>query len=452
MGKGADPNRKDKTEHVSRPLASLKDPTSFGPPPKNVNYHGGAALPNTVTPQTGGLGAPLSSEQISSARPPQLGGLGAPLTSEQISSANRAANAQEDVEEEKTHAGPPLPYRADRTGLKTDHLPPPPVHRGINRTPEVAESAIGKPKPGLPPRLPSRQPPPSASTPTPAILAPPPTVSPPTYEAVATVQPTPQPAPSYGMNQAAVSRLGNAGISVPALGIGSEQASNPWSNETSQSTQPKSPPVNPQPATNQLSELQARFARMNSSASITSQQTVTPPFVTPAQSPAPATPAAQAEPQGSTWAEKQAAMRTAQSAYKDPSSVSVSDAASAARTANSFRERHKDSIDAAGARANGWNKKYNVTGRLNSFLEKHTSPTSENPPNGGLHGETNMGQQQVQGGAPVQTQPQPAPQSPEIAASISRKPPPPPPPKKPANMHGSVAPPPVPLGTKPSYS
>jgi len=42
MGKG-----KESTtgEHISRPLATLKDPSAFGPPPKNVNYHGGAALP-----------------------------------------------------------------------------------------------------------------------------------------------------------------------------------------------------------------------------------------------------------------------------------------------------------------------------------------------------------------------------------------------------------------------
>src|ERR1700742_752032 len=108
MGKNRDPNKKDEGDHVSRPLAALKDPSSFGPPPKNVNYHGGAALPNEITPQTEGWGAPLSQEQISS--------------------ASRIANGptKEEIEEEKARAGPPLPYRADRTGLKTDHLPPPP--------------------------------------------------------------------------------------------------------------------------------------------------------------------------------------------------------------------------------------------------------------------------------------------------------------------------------------
>ncbi|KAJ9605961.1 hypothetical protein H2200_009810 [Cladophialophora chaetospira] len=443
MGKKADPNKKDEDQHVSRPLSSLKDPSLFGPPPKNVNYHGGAALPNEITPQTSGWGAPLSQEQISN--------------------ANRVASGptQEEIEEEARSAGPPLPYRADRTGLKTDHLPPPPVHRDVlHRASEVPEPGPAAPQPRLPPRLPSRQPTASTPTPPPAVTSPPPA-----YESIPTSQPVPQPSKSY-VNQAAVNRLGNAGVSVPALGIGSEQASNPWRTEPSQSSQPKAVSTTTQQPANQLSELQARFARMGSSTSTNSQQNDTPPFVTPAQSPPPASVTASGQPgyiqpgqvppqvQGSTWAEKQSAMRTAQNAYKDPSSVSAQDATSAVRTANSFRDRHKDTIDAAGSRATQLNKKYNVTGRLNSFLDKHNapSPTSENPPSNGINGHAGAGPQQVQGNVTLQPQ-----QSPELAASISRKPPPPPPPKKPANMHGTlgamgVAPPPVPLGTKPSYS
>ncbi|KIW30970.1 uncharacterized protein PV07_02656 [Cladophialophora immunda] len=445
MGKGRDPNKKDGDEHMSRPLSTLKDPASFGPPPKNVNYHGGAALPNEITPQTGGWGAPL--------------------TQEQISSASRAVRTpEEEEEEEQKNTGPPLPYRADRTGLKTDHLPPPPIHRDLNRSLDVVETAPAKPKPGLPPRLPSRQNTGSTPTPPPVVNSPLPTTAPPAYDAVPAPAPSAQGSASYGINQAAVNRLGNAGISVPALGIGSDQNSNPWHNEPSQANVPKSPPVASPPPVNQLSELQARFARMNSNSSAGQQSNTTPPFVTPAQSPPPVTanappvqqshalqpqPQPQSQAQGTTWAEKQAAMRTAQNAYKDPASVSAADAGSAVRTANTFRERHQDSISAAGLKANQWNKKYNVTGRLNSFLEKHSSssPTPEDAqsPNG-----TNAG-----GNAPLQASPPN--QTAEMAASISRKPPPPPPPKKPANMHGSVgsmgvAPPPVPLGTKPSYS
>ncbi|ETI19649.1 hypothetical protein G647_08661 [Cladophialophora carrionii CBS 160.54] len=438
MGKKADPHKQEDV-HVSRPLSSLKDPASFGPPPKNVNYHGGAALPNEITPQTEGWGAPLRPDQISTANTVASG-----PTDEEIGEQNRKA-------------GPPLPYRADRTGLKTDHLPPPPVHRDVDRSPAAAQPGPVRQQPRVPPRLPSRQP--TFSTPTPpAVTNSPP---PPAYESTPAAHPA-QSSPGYGINQAAVNRLGHSGVSVPALGIGSGQPSNPWRNEQSQTIQPSSPPTNAQPATDQLSELQARFARMSSSASASSQQNVTPPFVTPVQSPPPPVqpsytqptqPQPQPQGQGTTWAEKQSAMRTAQTAYKDPSTVSAADAASAVRTANSFRERHKDSIDAAGNRANEWNKKYNVTGRLNSFLEKHSSPspTSENGPNGG-NGNAYVGQQPMQANSVVPPQ-----QSPEVAASISRKPPPPPPPKKPANMHGSiggmgVAPPPVPLGTKPSYS
>ncbi|OAL33245.1 hypothetical protein AYO20_07562 [Fonsecaea nubica] len=444
MGKTRDPNKKDEGEHVSRPLATLKDPASFGPPPKNVNYHGGAALPNEITPQREGWGAPL--------------------TQEQISSASRAVHTPEqEEEEERRPSGPPLPYRADRTGLKTDHLPPPPVHRDLLRSAEDVETGPSKPKPGLPPRLPSRQHTGSTATPPPVVNSPPPPVAPPAYDAVPAASPNPQPSTSYGINQAAINRLGNAGVSVPALGIGSDRSTNPWQNEQSQTSAVKSPPAASQAPVNQLSELQARFARMNSNSSAAQPPNSTPPFVTPTQSPPPVNttapiqqpyaaqpqPPAQSQAQGTTWAEKQAAMRTAQSAYKDPASVSAADAGSAVRTANSFRERHSDSINAAGAKASEWNKKYNVTGRLNSFLEKHSSPSptpeDAQSPNGANAGGT----------APMQTSPQS--QSPEMAASLSRKPPPPPPPKKPANMHGSVAsmgvaPPPVPLGTKPSYS
>src|ERR1700704_2206754 len=111
MGKGKQPGSGagEGSDHISRPLATLKDPSLFGPPPKNVNYHGGAALPNEITPHRGGLGAPLSEGEIKG--------------------AEQKAGATPQREEEVKPAAPPLPYRADRTGLKTNHLPPPPVHR-----------------------------------------------------------------------------------------------------------------------------------------------------------------------------------------------------------------------------------------------------------------------------------------------------------------------------------
>ncbi|KEF57008.1 uncharacterized protein A1O9_07198 [Exophiala aquamarina CBS 119918] len=447
MGKGKDGKAGESSQqHVSRPLSTLKDPSSFGPPPKNVNYHGGAALPNEITPHRDGWGAPLTQDQIHEA------------------SLAASRPAEEEVQEQVTPAGPPLPYRADRTGLRTDHLPPPPTaRRDINTSPAPPNGAQQppKPKPGLPPRLPSRQN--TASS----VAGLPVSSPPPAYETLPAKQPSPQPSSHFGINQAAVNRLGDAGVSVPGLGIGSQSTStNPWQNEPSQSTIPKSPSPNPPPSTapalNQLSELQSRFSRMNST-------TQPPPPVQQSQS--------QAQPQGTSWAEKQAALRTASNFQKDPSSVSMSDARSAATTANSFRERHKEDISAAGQRANQFNRKYNVTGKLNSFLEKHSSPSSETTP------QIPQYQQQQQTSTPVavhephnssavapehiQPQPQVQQQSPELTASISRKPPPPPPPpKKPANMQrsingtagsagavtGAVSPPPVPLGTKPGYA
>ncbi|KAI1609383.1 hypothetical protein EDD36DRAFT_477857 [Exophiala viscosa] len=423
MGKGRDPNKTEASEHVSRPLTTLKDPALFGPPPKNVNYHGGAALPNEITPHTGGLGAPL--------RPNQT--------------ANRAtpSPAPEEVVEEERPAGPPLPYRADRTGLRTDHLPPPPVHREVERSSTAVEKQPHRPKPGLPPRLPSRQNTMPTPSPPPVVTSPPPQAAPPAYEAVAARQSSHQASTNYGINQGAVNRLANAGVSVPALGIGSNTSSNPWQSEKSQTNVTKSPSPQPQPATSQLSEIQARFARMNSNTGANggSQHSTSSPYGAPAQSPPPvSTPgtAQQQQPQANTWAEKQATFRTAQNLHRDPSSVSVADAQSAAKSVNAFRSRHQDSINKAGTKATELNKKYNVAGRLNSFLEKHSSPTSETPPSVNA----------------VVTTPPPQPQqpqNPEIAASLSRKPPPPPPPKKPATLSGPASPPPVPLGTKPSF-
>lgn len=440
MGKTRDPSKEEAAQHVSRPLSTLKDPSLFGPPPKHVNYHGGAALPHEITPHTTGLGAPLTPEQ------------------RQEAARVTRTPPQEEPEEETRRPGPPVPYRADRTGLKTDHLPPPPVHRDINRSSSAAGSQSPKPKPHLPPRLPSRQNTGGTITTPPAVTAsPPPQQPPPTYSSIPTNQPTPQPSPNYGINQGAVNRLGQAGVSVPGLGIGSTPSSNPWQNESSQSNVRQSPsPQPPQPPTNQLSELQSRFARITTSTN-GRQPLARPPLVT-AQSPSPAStsihPApspspSQPQSQGTTWADKQAVVRTAQNTYRDPSTVTMADARSTASTVNSFRERHQDTINNAGQKASQWNKKYNVTGRLNSFLEKHTSPTSETPPP--VH-------------APVaspQLQPQAPPQSPGAAASLSRRPPPPPP-KKPAIMHvaasspapaaaAAPSPPPVPLGTKPSY-
>ncbi len=481
MGKGKKPGE-ERSEHVSRPLTSLKDPSLFGPPPKNVNYHGGAALPNEITPHTSGLGAPLSQTEIQRAN--------------QAVQRPTVEELEAQQEQEQDPPGPPLPYRADRTGLQTSHLPPPPTHRAIASTPLSETVQPVKPNPRLPPRLPSRQ----ASTDVPSAVSAPP----PSYEAV--IPPPTSTSTNSGLNTSALNRLGHAGISVPGFGIGKSSdntTSNPWKTERIPSTT-SSPPVTgpntqnpwktersqnttsppPSTGTNTLSELQSRFSRMNSSSAAAAPAPAsasTPPLVT-----APTSPQPQTTPTPPTWQQSQSALRTASNFHQNPSSISAADAQSAAATAqagaqsaNAFREKHAGTINVAGQRAQSFNQKYKVQSRFEKFLDKHAP----------LEGEQNQ-QQQQQGQSPVHGQgigqayppPQPFQQpqlfpatqiqspppvqkspSPELSASITRKPPPPPPPKKPRAMHGSTtaggvaaggvaAAPPVPLGTKPGYT
>ncbi|RMZ85864.1 hypothetical protein DV737_g448, partial [Chaetothyriales sp. CBS 132003] len=412
MGKGRNANDAAASNHISRPLTSLKDPALFGPPPKNVNYHGGAALPNEITPSRSGLGAPLSQAQIEAAQ------------------AHTPYATSQD-EEETIRPGPPVPYRSDRTGLQTSHLPPPPVHAAIAHPSPEEVSQPARPKPGLPPRLPARQNSTGLSTPA--------SPTPPAYD---TVVPQPRQSSPSGpangiLNASAINRLGNAGVSVPAFGIGKSPTPanapfNPGTSEPSRSPQP--PP--PARSASTFSELSSRFANMNSPSS-------TPPLTaqqTPAQSQAQPNPAP-------TWQQSQNTLRTASNLHKHPSSVSVADAreaaqttGSAARTANAFRDKHADTIAAAGRRANAFDQKYKVKSRFESFLDKH-APLDEATPAHDQH------QHQPQPSPPIQPSP-----SPEMAASISRKPPPPPPHKKPTGLAGpGVAAPPVPMSTKPTF-
>lgn len=398
MGKGKTAELDAANGHVSRPLATLKDPSSFGPPPKNVNYHGGAALPNEITPHRGGLGAPLSQTQIAEAR----SNTGSPRP-----------------QEEEVPAKPPppsLPYRADRTGLRTDNLPPPPVHRNLQQT-----SSPSTTQPKLPPRLPSRQ---NTAPASPSVVEPPP----PSYDAVA-----PQPPTSSYINQNAVSSLSRAGVSVPGFGIGKTEP-NPWKDQRSQSQST---------GTGQLSELQSRFARMQSP---TQETGVT--SVTSSQS--------QPEPQSMpSWKQSQSAFQTAQNLRTNPQSVSLADAQSAAQTAgqaqrsaSAFKEKHADSIAKGQARAKALDQKYKFTSKINKFLDEN----SDQDPNSASQVQPiQQNSYQVNQSNQIYSPPsQPPVQSPPIdaSASISRKPPPPPAPRKPANLQ---APPPVPTGTKPTF-
>ena len=397
MGKGKDPLQ-DSRDHISQPLSTLKDPYAFGPPPKNVNFHGGAALPHQTTPDTRGLGQPLSREDIEERQ--------------------RAEEAEAQREaEEAANKGPPVPFRADTTGLSTSHLPPPPGRKdgadgriplGLPEPePEPRQAAsrraplplpAGKAKPpGLPPRLPARQS--SNSKPSPPLAPRPPKAH-----------------PDSTLNQKSLNNLGNAGISVPGFGIGSrprEPLPTPSSPPISKS------PVNaPTQASNpQLSELQSRFSRLSS------------------KSPNPEAPS-----EGTTMAEKQAALKTASSFRNDPSSISLSDAKTAASTANNFRERHGEQVKSGWQSANKLNGKYGIADKIGAAGGTRTTQTPASP---------------------TQAQPLSNPDgsyntkfstAPAIAAK--KKPPPPPPKKKPA-LAGSALenepglPPPLPLSSKP---
>jgi hypothetical protein len=287
------------------------------------------------------------------------------------------------------------------SGLSTDHLPKPPTRRdGANGRgpppvppPPSYDTALSHPqqppsKPGLPPRLPARTNAGSASS-----------YTPPSAPA------SPAPADNY-INQDAANRLGNAGVSVPALGIGSRPVASP------------SPPPPPrrQPTGGgvsggggvggaHLGELQNRFSKLNTNSS-----------------------AAAAPSEGTSWAQKQAAINTASSFNKDPSSVSVADARSAAGVANNFRQRHGDEVSAGLRSANSVTQRF---GASNSNAQQDTPP------------------------AP----------SPFAGLANKKKPPPPPPKKRPGLGGGSNsasaspvmtpgdegAPPPIPLSTRPTF-
>ncbi|PQE16037.1 gmp synthase protein [Rutstroemia sp. NJR-2017a WRK4] len=381
MGKGKSPSE-EAQEHVSQPISSLKDPASFGPPPKNVKYHGGAAMPNQITPDTSGWGAPIPASEIRAQQEAE------------------EAEARRREEEAKKPPPPPVPYRADRTGLSTAHLPPPPGRKdgADGRTPPLVPSpAATKSKPpGLPPRLPPRQ----NSNPSPSAPSPPPTYGAATSEAD----------PSRGiLNQGALSRLGAAGISVPGFNVGGKsKPAPPPPARDSTTASPSPPPPASRSNSAQVNELQSRFSRLTSSSS----------------SPSPSAPT-----EGTTLAQKQAALKTASAFRNDPSSVSLRDAQSAASTANNFRERHGEQVKSGWASANKLNTKYGIADKVSAYGgAREASPARS-----------------------VET----AEGNGTIALAKKKPAPPPPPPKKRGTEIGggpsadAGTPPPIPLATKP---
>lgn len=344
-GGGKDSHLEAARSHQSAPLSSLTDPNSFAPPPKRLDY---GANPTASRP--------------------------APSTT----AASRRA-------EEEANRPPPGPYRPNTTGLSTAHLPKPPAFRPGAASPTT--NSATKPKPSLPPRLPPRQ------NSNPDAYAPEP---PPTYNEAT------QAAPSGGMlNQGALNRLGQAGVSVPGFGVG-RTTSPPV--PPRQNSSPQVPVRQDAPVTAghgpQLGELQSRFSKMSTG-----------------------TTAAEPPTAGTSWADKQAALRTASSLRDDPSKASGADMRNAASTANNFQQRHGAQVASGFKAANGLNQKYGIAGRANNFASSSTASPPQSP---------------ITSAGPGSN-------------SVGKKPAPPPPPKKKELGGNSGEPPPIPLSSKPKF-
>ncbi|KAK2061394.1 hypothetical protein LY76DRAFT_539042, partial [Colletotrichum caudatum] len=372
LGRNKDDAHKE--DRVARPLSSLQDPSTFAPPPKRVP----GANPPPLPPSRSNATSP-----------------GAPPPPYEDPSRYQQHQQQQEEEEE----APPRPYRVDTTGLSTAHLPPPPGRKdgADGRTPPPGQAVARPPPPSLPPRLPPRTP--SASS----VTSPAPSA----------------PAPAAGggyLNQNAMSRLGAAGISVPALGIGKSVPEPP---PRSNASSPAPPPRNG--AGGQMSELQNRFAKLGKS----SGQSSSPP--PPAE--------------GTTMKQKKAALRTASNFHKDPSSVSMSDARSAASTFNNFRQRHGEQVASGVKSANNLNQKYGISDKVGKYA-----------------GQVGQQQEGTTGSTGAGAAPGPLSPPPGLVSAIGKKRPPPPPPKKkpqPAPPTPALGdddePPPIPLATKPTF-
>lgn len=364
------------------PLSRLKDPASFAPPPKRTGS--GLAPP---PPPPGPRKVITAPSKYMDPRAPAV---------------EEPQYAEPEEEEEPKPRGP---YRANTTGLATNHLPKPPGRRdGADGRPaeppsyQSAMAAVGGGRsapPSLPPRLPPRTN--SGST---------------VSSGAASPAPSSNPLINQGaLNQGAISRLGAAGVSVPAFGIG---RSSPAASESDGPPKPPRPGVASPPTTpSHMNELQNRFSKLGTS----NANAAEPPS------------------EGTTWAQKQAALKTASNFQKDPSSVSLSDARAAASTANNFRQRHGEQVAAGAKTANNLNQKYGLMDKAKSSYAS-------------VQG-TQQGQGAQAGAA-----------SPSLSGLVGKKKPPPPPPKKKPALVASVAPsapadddapPPIPMATRPQF-
>lgn len=203
---------------------------------------------------------------------------------------------------------------------------------------------------------------------------------------------------------------------MPGFGIGGKSAAPPpppparSPTATSAST-PTGGESSAKSYSGHLSDLQGRFSRFSTSASGRKEPVA-----------APAAPS-----QGTTWAEKQAALKTAAAFKKDPTSVSFADAKIAAGTAHNFHQRHGDQVASGMKTANGLSQRFGVNEKVFGN-------------NGGQAGQGSSSPMSALG---------------QISGVIAKKKPPPPPPSKKPQLFGArsegAAPPPVPSSTRPKF-
>ncbi|KOS16699.1 hypothetical protein ESCO_004613 [Escovopsis weberi] len=402
------------SDHVARPISTLRDPDSFAPPPRRTSTGLSEPPPRETAPRR----VVMAPSKYQDPRGPRV------EPPPKISSSRQLLEAppeEDDDDGEEGEQQQPLPYRMNTTGLSTGHLPPPPTRRdGANeksppsydspmsarRAPPQAQSTA----PSLPPRLPPRL----HSTSSDGVI-------------------NALPNPGNLMNQGAVSRLGAAGIAVSGLGIGNPSSSKP-------SDEDPAPPKPPRPVASQPNLLQSRMFNKAAAAAVSAS-----PFSSSAENVA-------AQPSGgggTTWAQKQAALKTASAFHKDPTSVSFADAKAAASTANNFRQRHGHQVAAGLSAASDINQKYGVAERIGALSSQHSA--------GGGHSPSSSTASITAGATAVS------------ALAGKKKPPPPPPAKKKPSLAGPLhngggggggggapnadddAPPPVPFATRPTF-
>lgn len=261
-------------DRVVTPRAALVDPSSFAPPPKNLNYYNPEATERQADriPRKG----PLSPAEYR-AREEEKAKREKEEAAKAIEQRKLERQAKQQLRlEQQAHdgeSGPPLPYRNDSTGLSTTQFAPPVARRDApDGTIMIRPTASSKPS--LPPRLPDRQN--SSGAPSP---------SPTNERDFQGAQLSQRPSNRFGTTNSSVSsptvfsqgqpQTENRGRPQPFTAITTKSPS--YSSATSQD--------NPQ-----LSELQTRFNRMATSS-----------------------PKVEAPAQGKTWSERQAAIRTASS-------------------------------------------------------------------------------------------------------------------------------------------